>query len=638
MAATHGHGHGHDADHGHGHGHAAAATQDGPTHPSEGSVMLAFCAALAIGLGGAVVGTRKKPEHEDPHGSAGHTVAVAPGHEAAGHGAVDTAHVEDEHEDSRLEARGEHAGVATAAPEATRAAMDVLAEGGNAFDALVAASFAVSVVRPQSTGIGGGGFALCYDAAAKKTLVLDGREVAPRAASEAMFLDASGNPTLDSQDGPRAAGVPGLVAMLAKLHAEKGKLKWARLVEPSIKLAREGFVVPASLARAIAEREPVLRRYPASAAVFLRDGRPLAAGARLVQEELAQTLEAIAADGANGFYKGRVAQRIADATTGGISLEDLKGYTVTSPQPLVGKYRGMTVVTMPPPSSGGALLLQMLNVLGSLRAREQTWHSPAHLHLLTETMRRAFADRNHIADPTFVSDVPTAWLTSPEYGAQVAAGIDREQATASSELRLSEPPAGGKSHTTHISIVDAQGNAASSTQTINGGLGSGFVVSGTGILLNDEMDDFAAKVGGANLFGLVQGEKNMIRPGKRPLSSMTPTIVLDGEGRVRLVVGSPGGPRIITAVLQVLLNVVDHEMGLAAALAAPRVHHQFLADQLVVEPGLPRATLDALAGMGHTLLVHERADLGLVQAVQVRASGERVAATDPRGDGLAGAR
>lgn len=635
MAATHGHGHGHDADHGH--GHAAAATHDGPTHPSEGSVMLAFCAALAIGLGGAVAGTRKAPAHEDPHGSAGHTVATEPGHER---GVADPHHVEAAHEDqedSRLEARGEHAGVATAAPEATRAALDVLAEGGNAFDALVAASFAVSVVRPQSTGIGGGGFALCYDAAAKKTLVLDGREVAPGAASEAMFLDASGNPTRESQDGPRAAGVPGLVAMLARLHAEKGKLKWARLVEPAIKLAREGFVVPASLARAIAEREPVLRRFPASAAVFLRDGRPLAAGDKLVQEELAQTLEAIAADGANGFYRGRVAQRIADATTGGITLADLGAYTVTSPQPLVGKYRGMQVVTMPPPSSGGALLLQMLNVLGSLRAREQTWHSPAHLHLLTEAMRRAFADRNHIADPAFV-DVPTAWLTSPEYGAQVAAGIDREQATPSSELRLSEPPAGGKSHTTHISIVDAQGNAASSTQTINGPLGSGFVVSGTGILLNDEMDDFAAKVGGANLFGLVQGEKNMIRPGKRPLSSMTPTIVLDGEGRVRLVVGSPGGPKIITAVLQVLMNVVDHEMGLAAALAAPRVHHQFLADQLVVEPGLPRATLDSLAGMGHTLLVHERADLGLVQAVQVRSSGERVAATDPRGDGLAGAR
>lgn len=634
MAATHGHGH--DADH----GHAPAATQDGPIHPSEGSVMLAFCAALAIGLGGAVVGTRKAPAHEDPHGSAGHTVATEPGHER---GVADPHHVEAaqaDQEDSRLEARGERAGVATAAPEATRAAVDVLAEGGNAFDALVAASFAVSVVRPQSTGIGGGGFALCYDAAAKKTLVLDGREVAPRAASEAMFLDASGNPTLDSQDGPRAAGVPGLVAMLAKLHAEKGKLKWARLVEPAIKLAREGFAVPASLARAIAEREPVLRRYPASAAVFLRDGRPLAAGDKLVQEDLAQTLEAIAADGANGFYKGRVAQRIADATTGGISLDDLKGYSVTSPQPLVGKYRGMTVVTMPPPSSGGALLLQMLNVLGSLKAREQTWHSPAHVHLLAETMRRAFADRNHLADPAFITEVPaaTAWLTSPEYGAQVAAGIDREQATPSSELRLSEPPAGGKSHTTHISIVDAQGNAASSTQTINGGLGSGFVVGGTGILLNDEMDDFAAKVGGANLFGLVQGEKNMIRPGKRPLSSMTPTIVLDSEGRVRLVVGSPGGPRIITAVLQVLLNVVDHEMGLAAALAAPRVHHQFLADQLVVEPGFPRATLDALAGRGHTLLVHESADLGLVQAVQVRASGERVAATDPRGDGLAGAR
>lgn len=637
MAATHGHGHGHEADHGHGHGHAPAATQDGPAHPSEGSVMLAFCAALAIGFGGAIVGTRKVPAaaHGDPHGSAGHTVAMEPGHER---GDADRRHPEAAHadEDARLEARGEHFGVATAAPEATRAAMDVLAEGGNAFDALVAASFAVSVVRPQSTGIGGGGFALCYDAAARKTLVLDGREVAPGAASDAMYLDASGNPTLDSQDGPRAAGVPGLVAMLAKLHAEKGKLKWARLVEPSIKLAREGFVVPASLARAIAEREPVLRRYPASAAVFLREGRPLAAGDKLVQEDLAQTLEAIAADGANGFYKGRVAQRIADATTGGISLDDLKGYTVVTRQPLVGKYRGMQVVTMPPPSSGGPLLLQMLNVLGTLKAREQTWHSPAHLHLLAETMRRAFADRNHIADPAF-EDVPTAWLTSPEYGAQVAAGIDREQATASSDLRLSEPPAGGKSHTTHISIVDAQGNAASSTQTINGGLGSGFVVSGTGILLNDEMDDFARKSGDANLFGLVQGEKNKIRPGKRPLSSMTPTIVLDGEGRVRLVVGSPGGPRIITAVLQVLLNVVDHEMGLAAALAAPRVHHQFLADQLVIEPGLPRGTLDGLAGMGHTLLVHPRADLGLVQAVQVRASGERVAATDPRGDGLAGA-
>ncbi|MCO5169478.1 MAG: gamma-glutamyltransferase [Planctomycetes bacterium] len=583
---------------------------------SEGSVVLAFCAALVVAVGAAVVGRPRAAERP-----------------AAEPRVV-----------RQQSAEGLRHAVAAAAPEASDAGLRVLEEGGNAADALVTASFVMAVVRPQSTGIGGGGFVLYHDARTRTQTALDGRERAPAAASEAMYLDSRGRPTRESLDGPRAAAVPGLVAMLWELYqrhgsgAAGGPVSWSRLVQPAIELAEEGFPVPPSLARAIARRKEVLERYPAARDLFMPKGRPLQAGDILRQPGLGRTLRAIAREGRAGFYEGPVAAELAFKTraAGGLlSTEDLAAYEVVERQPLRTTYRRREVVSMPPPSSGGVALIQMLNLLGTWEEGlgQVRWHSPDHLHILAETMKRAYADRaEHLGDPDFVS-VPVARLTGTPYALELRRGLAMDRAMPARELRAGLP-AGPleREHTTHISVVDARGSAASSTQTVNTDLGSGFIAGDTGVLLNNEMDDFAAKPGEPNAYGLVQGRQNAIQPGKRPLSSMTPTFVLH-EGRPILVLGSPGGPRIINTVLQVLSNVVDFDMPLDRAVAAPRIHHQWLPDELLVEPGVSPATVSALGARGHVVRVLEGRAMGDVQAIQVRPSGARVAVSDPRGEG-----
>lgn len=593
--------------------HGPATTQVGAAR-SEGSVVLLFCAALGVALGTALL--QRATVHAD-HGDAPHAEAQVG--------------------KSRV-AEGRRHAVAAAAPEASEAALQVLADGGNAADALVTASFVMAVVRPQSTGIGGGGFVLHHDAKTRTQTALDGRERAPAEARENMYLDSRGEPTSESRNGPRSAGVPGLVAMLWRLHQDHGskKLDWARLVAPAIALAENGFAVPESLARAVAERRKVLAEYPASAAVFLPNGRPLQAGDRFVQADLASTLKEIAARGGDGFYQGAVARRLVEATRargGHLSIQDLAGYEVKARTPVRGTYRGHEVVSMPPPSSGGVHLVQMLNILSGYDLEAMGWHSAEHLHVLAEAMRRAYADRaEHLGDPDHVA-VPVKWLTDPAYAEELRKGIALDRATPSSELHAGRPAGPERPHTTHISVIDADGNVASSTQTVNLALGSGFVAEGTGVLLNDEMDDFAAKPGAANAFGLVQGAKNAIQPGKRPLSSMTPTIVFGRDGAPLLVVGSPGGSKIITTVLQTISNVIDFGMSLERAVAAPRVHHQWKPDELVLEPGIDRAVLDGLSARGHIVRVVERLNQGEVQAIHVKPQRRLVAVSDPRGEG-----
>jgi gamma-glutamyltranspeptidase/glutathione hydrolase len=583
--------------------HAEVAEVEAGAARSEGNVMLAaglalVVAALGFGLGGG----------HASHGH-GHATVTAP-----------TAH-------------GAQAGVATASPEASQVALKVLEDGGNAFDALVAASFAVSVTRPQSTGIGGGGFVVWHRANTDAQGAYDGREVAPISASRDMYLDANGDVTRGSLDGPTAGGVPGLVRMLHSVYQDLGKLSpdgskaltWKRLVQPAIDLARHGFTVRDQLSEAIEGRRKVLARYPSSAQVFLPGGQVPQPGDVLVQTDLANTLIQIAED-PESFYKGDLAERIASGVPG-FQVADLFGYQVRTPEPVRGEYRGHAVISMPPPSSGGVHLVQMLNMFSAhpQPLGDTEWQGADHIHLMTEAMRRAYADRSeHLGDPYpgVGSKVPVAGLTSTAYAEELYQGIDVRAANESD-------------HTTHISIVDAEGNAAASTQTINTHLGSGYVIPGTGILLNNEMDDFAAKPGTSNYFGLKQGEKNAVRPGRRPLSSMTPTIVLDEAGDVRLVVGSPGGSKIITATLQVLVNVVDFGMPLDEAVAAPRIHHQWLykgRDELFADEGLPKATLGELARRGHVVRVGAM-KLGNVQAVEVGDDGTRTAVSDPRGTG-----
>ena len=600
--------------------HTDVEPQATAAESSEGSVMLAFCVAGLVALGALYLGRPAPADHLDAHDT--HS-----SHEALLHGDHET--------HGGRTAFGRHGAVAAAAPEASQAGLEILEKGGNAFDAMIAASFTVSVVRPQSTGIGGGGFVVWHGAEGDHG-VLDGRERAPLDASRDMYQDKSGQAVADaSRNGPLAGGVPGLVSMLWTLYREhgSGNVTWSELVAPAIRYAEDGFVVPSTLAHAIAARQDVLRRYESSADVFLPNNRPPAAGDILTQPELGQVLRKIAQSGADGFYRGGVAERIARGVrqNGGlISMRDLAAYETTVREPVVGQYRGHTIISMPPPSSGGVHMVQMFNMLAQDNLKKLGWHSTAHLHLLAETMRRAFADRSeYLGDADFV-DVPVAELTDPAYAQHLRAQIDMDAASSSADVRPGNPVGYESDQTTHISVVDKLGNAVSSTQTINTSLGSGFVIPGTGILLNNEMDDFAAKPGEANYFGLVQGERNAIAPRKRPLSSMSPTIVLDREGHVRLVVGSPGGPRIITATFQVISNVIDFDLPLHEAVAAPRIHHQWLPDQLLADSELPHVR--DLGALGHDVLVGSRV-LGNVQAVLVDHHGHVTAASDPRGTG-----
>ena len=500
----------------------------------------------------------------------------------------------------------EHGLVVAQEKIAARIGADVLRQGGNAVDAAVATGFAMAVTYPRAGNIGGGGFMVIHLAHSNEDVAIDYRETAPAAATRDMFLGPDGKPdNAKSRDSALGIGVPGTVAGLA-LALEKygsGKFTLAQLLKPSIELARDGFVLTDDMADTLPQWYRRLAKWPASAKVFSHaDGTSLGEGDKLVQADLAATLGAIAEQGPRGFYEGPVADKLAKAIhdAGGImTTDDLKAYQAVIRTPVRGTYRGYDIVSMPLPSSGGVVLLETLNVLEGFRLSDLEQGSPASLHLLIEAMKRGYADRaRYLGDPAFIN-APTNILLAKDYATKLRAEIDPEHATQADKVAAALPPREG-SNTTHYSVVDSEGNAVSNTYTLNFSYGVGLVADGTGVLLNNELDDFTAAPGASNAFGLVGYEANLPGPGKRPLSSMSPTIVLK-DGKVVLVTGSPGGSRIISTVLQVIVNVLDYHMDVAAAVAAPRLHHQWMPDEVKVEPGFPDETLAGLRARGHSV-------------------------------------
>jgi gamma-glutamyltranspeptidase / glutathione hydrolase len=493
--------------------------------------------------------------------------------------------------------------VVTAQHLASEVGADILRRGGNAVDAAVAVGYALAVTHPCCGNLGGGGFMTIHLADGRNTFI-NFREKAPLAARADMFLDAQGNPVGDkSVNGYLAAGVPGTVMGLETARQQYGTLPRSTLIAPSIRLAQDGFILVRGDVDVLDAGAVEFRKQPNVAAVFLHQGASFKPGERLVQKNLAATLRAISDGGSEAFYHGRIAAAVAAASraNGGLlTTQDFAAYTVTESAPLACRYRGFTVMSAPPPSSGGVTLCEMLQVLEAYPLKELGFHSSESVHLITEAMRHAYRDRNtYLGDPAFV-DNPVARLLSAQHAAAIREQIQPHRATPSSAL--GDAAANEKATTTHFSIADARGNVVSVTYTINDDFGAKVIAGDTGFLLNDEMDDFAVKPGAANMFGLVQGKANEIAPGKRPLSSMTPTIVLK-DGRPVLVVGSPGGSRIITTVLEIILNVIDHGMTLQEAVDAPRIHHQWLPDTLAGEPfALSSDTIDALTRMGYHIV------------------------------------
>jgi len=534
--------------------------------------------------------------------------------------------------------------VSTTDAYATDVGVEVLRAGGNAVDAAVAVTFALAVVNTEAGNIGGGGFMVSRMADGTE-VALDYREKAPLEGTRDMFLDEEGNLTDRSVVGHLASGVPGTVMGMWRAHERFGTLEWADLVQPAVDLA-EGYVVRDRQATMFRNSEEGIRRFETTAETFLmEDGQIPQVGDTFRQPELASTLERIRDRGAAGFYEGETADLIvAEMERGGgiISHEDLRQYDVAWRDPVRFDYRDHTLISMPPASSGGATMAEFANILEGWELGGMEWHSADHVHLLAEAWKRAYADRNtYLADTDFV-DVPLERMVSEEYAAQRRQGISLESATPSEEVEggLGPEPAPGSApdegrHTTHFSIVDAAGNAVSITTTINSWFGSKVTVEGAGFVLNNEMDDFSAKPGVPNQFGLVEGEANVVEPGKRMLSSMTPTVVLDPAGELFMVTGTPGGSTIITTTFQTIANVVDHGFDVVSTVHAPRVHHQHLPDQIFVEGGgLPPGVVRELESRGHTVTLREGMS-GDVQAILVRDDGTLAAASDPRRGGTA---
>jgi len=539
--------------------------------------------------------------------------------------------------------RSEHFLVVSDSPIATRAGVAVLDRGGNAADAVVTVALVLAVVYPEAGNLGGGGFAVVRDRTGQRT-ALDFRETAPERSHREMFRSGAASTLASrtpgaSKEGHLSSGVPGSVAGLWALHRRFGSLPWPELMAPAIELAKGGFVVDARLTRAIGDALPKLSRFDATRAWLLPDGKPPSEGARLSNADLARTLERIAARGPAGFYTGTTAALIAgemDRGGGIVSLADLERYRPEWRTPIEFEYRGHTLVSMPPPSSGGVALALIANIAKGDELSSLGFHSPEHLHLLAEAMRRAFADRNALlGDPAFVQ-VPLGPLLSASYAAERRRSITA-RATPSSDVGPGLPRPEGD-HTTHIAVVDGEGAAVSLTTTINDFFGSGVTVTGAGFLLNDEMDDFTTDPGAPNLFGLVQGEANAIAPGKRMLSSMAPTLLLDPSGEVRAVGGARGGPRIITATWQVLSNVVDFGMNAREAVNAPRLHQQWQPDEVALEEGgFTLEQTSELERRGHHLrLVPDLASSPVI--VRDPVTGHWTGASDPRRGGEAAGR
>ncbi len=525
-------------------------------------------------------------------------------------------------------ATGQQAMVVSGSPIASEVGRRILQAGGNAVDAAVGVGFALAVVHPEAGNLGGGGF-MIFRLADGTASALDYRETAPAAATHDMFLDRSGDPSALSDVGHLASGVPGSVAGMVEAHRKFGRLPLAQVIGPAIELAGQGFIVDEYRSESIEGYRAQLYLFPASRRYFLPDsgGHAPAPGTRLAQQDLSRTLTAIQAHGADGFYRGWVADSIvAEMERGGglISHADLAGYRPIWREPIRIGYRGYSIYSMPPASSGGVTLAMILNTMEGF-GKLPPFGSAALLHREAEAMRRAFIDRNtYLGDPAFVK-MPLERLVSKEYAAKQRAAIDLAHATPTPPF---DPTLRDGSSTTHFSVVDADGNAVSCTTTLNDSYGSAVAVSGAGFILNDEMDDFTTAVGKPNGYGLVQGEANAIQPGKRMLSAMTPSIVLDPAGQLLMVVGTPGGPTIITQVYHVISNVIDHQMPLPQAVEAPRMHHQALPDAIRLErDGFTPATIATLEALGHALEFRGR--WGDVEAIIRTANGWQ-GVSDPR--------
>lgn len=530
---------------------------------------------------------------------------------------------------------GIHGAVSSAEPHASDVGLEILKQGGNAVDAAIAVGFALAVTHPSAGNLGGGGF-MVVRMADGRTTAIDYREVAPAAASRDMYLDPKGSPTRDSVDGARAAGIPGTVAGLALAHEQFGSLPWKVLLAPAIRLAREGHAIDSFHAEDLqtgSERMLKLGFKEAAAIYRKPSGEPYAEGDVWKQPELAQTLEAIASGGARSFYEGPFAEALASKVRGigGVwTADDLKSYRAIARPPITFSYRDHEIITMPPPSGGGVVLRQLLAASEILKIHDKPWHSVDELHLYVEAARRTYADRNFlVGDPAFVQ-VPLDQLLDSNYLRGRLADVDPAKATPSDRigagLGRTESP-----QTTHFSVVDVLGNAVANTYTLNTGFGSKAVVPGTGILLNNEMDDFAVKPGSPNTYGLVQGEQNRIEPGKRMLSSMSPTIVVK-DHKLRAVVGTPGGSTISTTVTQLVRALVDYGATIDAAVKAPRVHHQWKPDRIVTEPTLDRAVVEQLKARGHQ--VTEWPSIGHANCIEVDpATGGYRAVADVARDG-----
>ncbi|WP_299478536.1 gamma-glutamyltransferase [uncultured Roseibium sp.] len=526
--------------------------------------------------------------------------------------------------------------VASQEAVATAVGVEILQKGGNAVDAAIATGFALAVTLPRAGNLGGGGFMMIHMADSNETLALDYREKAPTGAFKDMFLGPDGEPDKQkSRFSGLAIGVPGTVAGFAAAFAEygSGNVTWQDLIAPAIELAGAGITVTPGLSAALAARAERLTKDPATAEIFFKAGGvPYLPGETLVQADLARTLELISEQGADGFYKGEIAEKIAKKVQdagGSMTVEDLADYQPVWRDPVVGKYRGYEIASMPPPSSGGVHIVQILNILERFPMNEFGPNSADSIHAMSEAMRLAYADRSkYLGDPDYVS-VPIEGLTSPDYAAELTKTIQMEVARPSEEVKPANPLPYESNETTHYSVVDKDGNAVSNTYTLNFSYGSGLTADGTGVLLNNELDDFSAKPGVPNAYGLIGGTANAVEGGKRPLSSMSPTLVFK-DGQFHLATGSPGGSRIITTTLQIILNIVDHQMNIAEATVAPRIHNQWLPDEIRIEEGVSPDTVRLLEDRGHTVVVKNA--MGSTQSI-MSIDGVLAGFSDPRRQG-----
>jgi gamma-glutamyltranspeptidase/glutathione hydrolase len=533
--------------------------------------------------------------------------------------------------------------VASTNEVASRVGVDIMKRGGNAVDAAIAVAFALAVTHPAAGNLAGGGFMMIRLKNGTSTAI-DYREMAPAASHRNIFLNKNGD-LIEGEGGSlvgyRAAGVPGTVRgmELALKKYGSGKLSWAQLTEPARRLAVDGFVVTHDLADSLYGNRKYLSQYAETKRIYLKDGHFYQEGELFRQPDLGATFTRLQKLGPDEFYQGETARLIvADMkrNNGLMTMEDLRGYVAKERTPLRGTYRGYELISMPPPSSGGAVLIEMLNILEGFDLEKIDANSSDRYHLMAEAMRRAFADRaEYMGDSDFVK-VPVAGLTDKSYAAQLRSSISPERASNSTEVRAGRPTGYESDETTHFTVVDAEGNAVANTYTLNNSYGSAAVAKGTGLILNDEMDDFAAKPGTPNMYGLIQGERNAVAAGKRPLSAMTPTIVLRKDGSLWFTIGSPGGPTIINTVFCVISNIIDYDMNIQEAIDAPRIHHQWLPDELVGEPfGLSGDTQRALTAKGHKIA--KLRYLGDAEGIMLEEkTGVRLGATDPRrSDGLA---